>query len=258
MHLFRHAKTPLRYFLYTSDAKLDMLFEQIDPDLRRHLSAEAKVDLKIASVTLRQAERSSAARIAKLRMVEQYIDANHHVGTVSSPGQEYFRGSMAMRWGWLSGDRDDGTSGRRDTVFFKGQDGQGLVMLTGSRRHVLGQQLASQVVGDGWAVSAMPAILAVIAASIAVGHRKRGRYLGSRPPIMGWSNEAATAQSPSEESLQAAASLNIPGPEQYVEFLAVPLIQGEVTGPDFACPLHAVLATPVYVAMASRPAPVIP
>jgi hypothetical protein len=75
-----------------------MLYEQIDPGLRRHLSAEAKVDLKIASVTLRQAERSPAARIAKLRMVEQYIDASHHVGTISSPGQEYFRGSMAMRW----------------------------------------------------------------------------------------------------------------------------------------------------------------
>ena len=75
--------------VHISDAKLDMLFEQIDPDLRRHLSAEAKVDLKIASLTLRQAERSQAARIAKLRMIEQYIDANHDVGTISSPGQQY-------------------------------------------------------------------------------------------------------------------------------------------------------------------------
>lgn len=89
MRMFRRVKAPLRYFLYISDAKLDMLFEQIDPDLRRHLSAEAKVDLKIASLTLRQAERSQAARIAKLRMIEQYIDANHDVGTISSPGQQY-------------------------------------------------------------------------------------------------------------------------------------------------------------------------
>jgi hypothetical protein len=34
LRLFRGAKAPLRYFLYISDARLDMLFEQIGLGLR--------------------------------------------------------------------------------------------------------------------------------------------------------------------------------------------------------------------------------
>jgi len=52
----RRRRPPLRYYLYVSNTKLDMLFEQIDPALRRRISAEAKVDLKLASLTLRRAD----------------------------------------------------------------------------------------------------------------------------------------------------------------------------------------------------------
>lgn len=271
MRLFRRAKVPLRYFLYVSDAKLDMLFEQIDPDLRRHLSAEAKVDLKIASLTLRQGERSQAARIAKLRMVEQYIGANHDVGTISSPGQQYFRGSTDMSWGWLSHGPDDKGAGRSETVFFRGGEGSDLVMLAGSRRYVLGQHLTSLAAEVGMVTSNMPAILAVIAASYATlgkrGLYQRGHYLGKIPAISGLRNEAPAVQHPSEETLREAASISIPGPAQRLEFLAVPLIQGTLTAPlapvpapnnpDFA-PVHAVLGTPIYVAMALQAPPIAP
>lgn len=39
----------MRYYLYLSDAKLDMLFEQIPQKLLPRLVTEAKVDLKVVS-----------------------------------------------------------------------------------------------------------------------------------------------------------------------------------------------------------------
>ncbi|MCI0689871.1 MAG: hypothetical protein L0Y54_21920 [Sporichthyaceae bacterium] len=45
----------MKYYLYVSDRKVDMLFDQIPRRLRRRLAAEAKVDLKVASVTLTSA-----------------------------------------------------------------------------------------------------------------------------------------------------------------------------------------------------------
>jgi TIR domain len=95
------AKPPLRYFVYVSDTKLEMLFEQIDPKLLRRLSVEAKVDLKLAGLTIRNAEQPTLTRMAKLNVVERYIDRHHEVGALQQPGTQYFRARMPVRWGWL-------------------------------------------------------------------------------------------------------------------------------------------------------------
>jgi Family of unknown function (DUF7019) len=151
--------SPLRYFLYVSDSKLDMLFEQIDPALRRRISAEVKVDLKIASVTLRQAEHSTA-RIAKLRVVERYIDGHHEVGTVAAPGRDFFRGRMDMQWGWLA--RGDHPDDRLPVVFFRGHQDHDFVALAGSRRHVIGERPADEQASAVFGFSSAPSIVAAI------------------------------------------------------------------------------------------------
>jgi hypothetical protein len=143
--VFRHRQPSLRYFLYVSDSKLDMLYEQIDPAMRRRISAEVKVDLKLASVTLRQADQPAATRMAKLRVVERYIDTHCQVGDVSAPGPAFFRGRLQMQWGWLTPtERPDRPS---PVVLFRGTAGNDFVLLGGSRGHVLGQH-----VEDGSAV----------------------------------------------------------------------------------------------------------
>lgn len=260
---FRREKPPLRYFLYISDAKLDMLFEQIDPALRRRISAEVMVDLKLASLTLRQTD-TPAARIAKLRMVERYIDTHHHVGTISTPGHEYFRGSIPMRWGWLTHgydyDNDPPTLGL-DTVFFRGQQGTHVVVLAGSRRHVLGEQPAAED-SKLSAHSATPNIFAVIAEHIS-GNPRLGQYwrdLRATDPSTGGSEDVCAAHDPPEVGLREAAQVRLRGPVQHLEFLALPLVHGEEVeididgwpGPDVRETVHAVLATPLYVAMASN------
>lgn len=254
----RYRRPPLRYYLYVSDTKLDMLFEQIDPALRRRISAEAKVDLKLASLTLRRADAPSAARLAKLQLVERYIDKHHHVGTIKEPGREYFRGSMPMQWGWLNHGYDpDSPTGGRDTVFFRGRDSSHVVVLAGSRRHVLGEQPVAED-NDVRAHSATPNILAVIAEHIS-GNLKLGQRwhrLRSLDPRTGGSEDVCAAHDPPEAGLREAARVRLRGPAQRLEFLAVPIISGPVTidreeGDWFVDEnVHAVLATPLYVAMA--------
>ena len=78
-------ETSLRYFVYVSDTKLNNLFDQISPKLRQRLSAEAKVDLKLASRTIKEAQEPAATRMAKLNVVEGCIDGHHQVGTATTP-----------------------------------------------------------------------------------------------------------------------------------------------------------------------------
>ena len=60
---FRSTEMPtLHYYLYISDSKLDMLYEQIDQKSARRISAELKVDLKLASLTIREASAPDPTR----------------------------------------------------------------------------------------------------------------------------------------------------------------------------------------------------
>jgi hypothetical protein len=232
----RKPKPPLRYFLYVSDAKLDMLFEQIDPAQRRRISAEVKVDLKVASMTLRQAEHP-AARTAKLRVVERYIDAHHQVGTLAEPGHEFFRGRLPMQWGWLA--RGAHPDSSMPVVFFRGRDGADVVSLAGSRSHVLGER------PDGYAVfgfSSAPSIVAAIRASIS--------DLAGVPKHRWWGEEGDRPISMTiRDHVSQAAWVRLDTPPQLLEFLAVPLGDGEVELPDGEA-VHGVLGTPLYVAHA--------
>ena len=106
----------VRYYIYVSDSKLDMLSEQIPPPLRQRVAAEPMRRRGLLAVTASRT-RSSETRTAKLRLVEAYVDQNDLAGTVDDP-KAYFRGSLEMRWapigmGW--------GQVKPTTVFFVGQ-----------------------------------------------------------------------------------------------------------------------------------------
>jgi hypothetical protein len=233
---------PLRYYLYISDAKLDMLFDQIPQSVLEFISAEVEVDLKVASVTLRQADNPDPTRAAKLKIVERFIDSYHHVGAIEEPGNEYFRGQMDMQWGWLQ-DR---------AVWFQGNDfGHAqCVALGGSRRHVLGEQSNRDLEYPFEATSLLVSVIKVI-------------------------NEAAAGikhQDPNEELPDWAEIIYQDGllgftgiPKQRLDFLAIPLAEAQVRVPKerldmMGIPVaeaqtrkpgvHVVLGTPLYIALA--------
>lgn len=80
----------LRYYLYISDTKVDMLLQQVDPGFARKRSTEVGVSLKFVSAK-RTVEASASDRVARLERVVRHVDDFCDVGTVDEPGQ-YFRG----------------------------------------------------------------------------------------------------------------------------------------------------------------------
>ena len=224
--LHRRQPKPLRNYLYVSDAKLDTLFEQIDQSILKRISLELKVDLKIAGITVTKAENPSATRMAKLRVVEQFIDDYHNVGTCENPGQGYFRGQLDMRWGWLE---QPVSNEAPSIVFFKGEEGSSIVTLAGSSRHVIGAPPDARV----FAGSALPHIITAISDSV--------------------SDKSALAKMPRESARWARATrvrqlrlLPDDAPSQRMEFLAIPLAEDRESDP------HVVLGAPICVALALR------
>ncbi|HTX84184.1 MAG TPA: SAVMC3_10250 family protein [Streptosporangiaceae bacterium] len=215
---------PLHYYLYISDTKLDMLFDQIDKGVLKKISAEVKVDLKLASVTLREADDQGPTRMAKLKVVERYLDANHNVGTVQEPGDEYFRGQMDMQWGFVEPSFGD------PGALFRGFDPEDstCVVLVGSTYHVLGE-----------------------------GPPRYGASCTALPKVMQLLLNSSDEELPddwSEFALHSDYYLSRIVPSQALDFLALPLaekrIQAQVQEGEAPRQVHVILGTPLYVAVA--------
>lgn len=251
MRLWRRREYPrLHYYLYVSDTKLDMLFEQIDQSTLKRISAEVKVDLKLASVTLKRADNPAPARAAKLRVVERFIDRHHQVGTIDDPGNEYFRGRMQMAWGWLRTPPVD------DIVFFQGWQGHHTVVLAGSSRHVLGWAATEEE--TRWCRSSFPDhILWALDEHISNTSELADSIREAKYRNPQWWLETASSGD-IKRALNESFFLHHERHHrlaQSLEFLAVPLIQekGQMSRypPGPADADNTILGTPLYVAIAS-------
>jgi Family of unknown function (DUF7019) len=215
----------LRYYVYISDAKLEMLYGQIDPGTRKRISAELKVDLKIASLTLRDADSVTQTREGKLKIVERFIRTYHDVGTIQKPDGEYFYGRMNMRWGYYG-----------DAVLFRSVStpaesvNQSNVLLVGSRHHVIGDEAPR----GGFDVSTLSIRIARSISSLS-------------QIIVSFKFSFETAQ----ELYLAVRSLLPPVSRQYFEFLAVELLSEEESY-QFGDESSFVLGTPIFVALARK------
>ena len=90
----------MKYYVYISDSKVEMLYDQIPLRLRDRMAAELKIDVKVLSTTISE-KPTDATRLSRLRVVTEYIDRNEAVGQVDRPSK-YFRGTMRLRWGPFS------------------------------------------------------------------------------------------------------------------------------------------------------------
>jgi hypothetical protein len=133
---------PLRYFVYLSDKKLQMFFDQIDHKVRVALAAELKVDLKVLSLTLSSPDITRSQQeqnlLSKLAVVEGYISRYQGVGDLSAK-----RGYLAadLEMDWLPCDDNE-------TVLFCGRSGSLLVVLGGSVTNLWGRPASSAQVGS--------------------------------------------------------------------------------------------------------------
>ncbi|MFE6281095.1 DUF7019 family protein [Streptomyces sp. NPDC057877] len=216
----------LRYYVYISDAKVDMLLPQVDAGFARRRATEVVVSLKFVSAR-RSVETDAADRVARLERVVRYLDDFGDVGTVDEPGQ-YVRGRLPMRWGPLP-------LGPSPLVYFGGRTERTTVGLGGASGHVLGAPAPVPGAAPAeqelpFAPSTAPGLLAGLAAAV------------------------TTDGEPQPDALASVqlANRTLRGAEQEVEFLAKRLLHGpspypELDGHDG---MTVLLASPLFVALA--------
>lgn len=222
----------LRYYVYISDAKVDMLLPQVDAGFGRKRATEVGVSLKFLSAK-RSVEAPASDRVARLERVVQHLDDFGDVGTVDEPGQ-YVRGRLPMRWGPL-------VSGQTSLVYFGGHTERTILGLGGASGHVLGVPAAAPAEpgpGPAFAPSTMPGLLAGLAAAASA-------------------DGAATGADEEAVSPRALASVHLMnrllrGAEQEVEFLAKRLLHGPSPYPELDTHdgMTVLLGSPLFVALA--------
>ena len=228
----------IRYYLYVSDLKVDMLFEQVFTLGKR--TRRGKVSLKAGPVNgsrETETEDREPDRDDKLRAVEDALASKNLVGTPQEP-KEYFRGILPMRWG-LYDDHDTRPDGYPPLVYFGGLDPTAplIVGLGGSSVHVHGFQGATSTHSR----SATPTLVEWLLSGISDDDgnlsalRQKARVLGD-----GMLYEAI-----------GIALHYLRPPTQQLEFLAKTISVGTLHGLEHMTGLAAetkiVLGTPLYV-----------
>lgn len=122
----------VKYYVYVSDAKVDMVYPQIPPTVLGRISAELKIDLGYLSASVQPKDRE-VTRYSKLKVVANYIEGHSDVGTVHEP-REYFKGTLDARslaysyMAFFGGRLSASSSAAEETI----------VGLCGNVRHLIG------------------------------------------------------------------------------------------------------------------------
>ena len=214
----------LRYYMYVSDAKVDMLLSQIEPAAKRKLAKEFSVGIKIFGAKHTSERLEGEDRICRLEAVVNYLTDHGEVGPLEDP-RRFFGGEIDMRWGLYDPARDG-------LVFFGGSNDNAIIGLGGSTHHLIG---------------AAPAPETTIPRSQTVALLRALRAAATREEthseLEGWPDERSAL-----EAVGTAVS-HAGGPPARLEFVAKRLL----SGPDPARFANerklVVLGSPLYVAM---------
>jgi len=88
----------MKYYLYISDAKLDMLYPQVPHAIKKKVSTDVKVDLKLLGGSRKSEEETEENRMTKLEAVVRFITENEDVGIVDAD-HAYLADTLEMHWG---------------------------------------------------------------------------------------------------------------------------------------------------------------
>ncbi|MEU6124868.1 SAVMC3_10250 family protein [Streptomyces sp. NPDC047123] len=218
----------MRYYLYVSTTKVDMLYGQIPQKLLRRLAVEAKLDLKVVSLAL-QSPRPDTTTYDQLDLVEAYLERECDVSWMTEP-TAWFRGEAALRVAGY-GDADGPT-------LMTGFDGDTVVALIGAARHLIGHQASPEM--KQLSFSGLPGLFRLLQDSPPEWERQfEGRFMGRMP----------SRGSITENVLRYAESLTVP--PMYCDFLARQLLRDTVRRAD-GREVTIIVGTPLFVAMSDR------
>jgi hypothetical protein len=233
----------MKYYLYISSAKVEMLWPQKRKGLFARLSANMKVDLKFLGLSLERKD-SNETLYSKLATVEKYILKNFEVGTIDKP-QGYFAGTIPMytqilNWKLFPQRKAYSVeTGKRQLAYFAGKSLQRNIVLIGSPIHIIE---SSKEVNDVQLGSVLgpyfPSTIVRLLKEIETGQKDYPLRIAYR--LMG--QKLIQEQIIRDEISGYVRGVydGLSGPQQNVEFLARRLFEGE----DF------LVGTPLYVALA--------
>jgi hypothetical protein len=221
----------MKYFVFVSDAKVDMLLPQIPRQLKSKLAAEIGVNIGVLAASLKS-ERDvgeKADRISRLNTVIKFLRKTEDVGSIDKP-RNWIEGTEDVRVAYPE---------RREAVFFvRRSQAKTLFALAGSSAHLTSRG-TSDTTNIGW--SFLPTLLDRLKSMIRTFEdpsiNDQTRDIVSR----------ALAETTESEWLDLVQELEkvAPGPRMKVNFLAKRLLAGKHEYLGF----NAVLATPLYVSM---------
>ena len=239
----------VKYYIYISDTKVDMLYPQIPRKLLENIASELSINLNFlgtgASATVKS-NQSEQTRFSKLKVITKYIEKHLNVGTVDAP-QAYIKGTVMMKWGTRGG----------IIALFTGGTAHTDIVLTGSAQHLLVEAHTSGSPRGSTATTLMEMISEIY---------ERGEGLSltaSRDQPVSWgqsvvrTNEWSMAFSGEGWSEGLARLQGLyrreflsKWPVQRLEFLAKTLVQRQFTPPGSENKRLLLVATPIYIAFA--------
>jgi hypothetical protein len=137
----------MKYYLYISDAKIDMLYPQIPHDLKKHVKTEVGMDVKFVKASRTTEKEIEENRFTKLAALVAFIEESGTVGSLDEP-REYVHATLPMRfatWGRSGkvthlGSPGHVPPGAAQFVCFAAQTERHRVVLWGSWKHMLGYE----------------------------------------------------------------------------------------------------------------------
>jgi len=202
----------VRYYIYVSPAKVEMLFAQIPQKLLSKITPKFEIDLKLLKAEISPLQ-SQQTLYSKVDVVLDYLEQNDLVGSVDQP-LGYFRGQLALRWGrYCVFGMDSGA------VYFGGSTLSTILGVAGSAANVVGSVGTSPSYAGSFAPN-IPEIL-------------------KKELNLKWVNAAggdtSSASAMSSQNLAAvdAASRQMQGPEQRIEFVARKLLWSDDPGVNY-------------------------
>jgi len=117
----------VRYYLYISDAKVNMLLPQVPGALQRKVSAKFGFDIKVLSGSLETERATLDNRVARLAAVEVYLLENEPIGTPGQPAS-WIQGTVDAKF------LDIGNG----AILFVTGDTKSILALGGSAHHLVG------------------------------------------------------------------------------------------------------------------------
>lgn len=212
----------MKYYIYVSDSKVDMLLAQIPHDAQQKLAIEFKVDLKLFSASRRSEQADESNRFTRLEAVVSFIREYGNLGTIDQPNH-FIDDSLEMQWGPISSSTEKVTP-----VYFGGVTEQTIFGMGGSMKHLIGQSGSSHPDSESLTPVLINCLQQEITASDKDDH-PRG--------------------SPENWALRAVelATTQMKGPTEPLEFLAKRLLYGRGVSKK----RKVLLASPLYVAMLS-------